>query len=300
MGDKEVYARQAAAAECGVNADSVPTDGRKLLLGDMCRNVQTRAFVLVLGIKGVELLRRSDFADRRGLRLEVAEHSALDLVTVDELLDEHLGIQLKCFGQALGQLEQIVRLGNAHGRALRARLDEYRERAQRFRSRGDNRLGIALKVISQRQIVPRLTDTGALNDLFGQCLIHRVRACSYAAADVRNAGQFEQTLHRAVLAADAVQHREYAVQTDNLDFSLTEQHHAMHAAVGCENDLDLAGHALPRTALYAVRITVRAVEPLAAAGDADRIDFIFIFIQVSQNRSGRQARDVVLTRNTAE
>ena len=74
----------------------------------------------------------------------------------------------------------------------------------------------------------------------------------------------------------------------------------MHAAVGCENDLYLAGHALPRTALYTVRITVRAVEPLAAAGDANRIDFIFIFIQVSQNRSGRQARDVVLTRNTAE
>ena len=74
----------------------------------------------------------------------------------------------------------------------------------------------------------------------------------------------------------------------------------MHAAVGCQNDLDLAGHALPRTALYAVRIAVRAVEPLAVAGDADRIDFIFIFIQVSQNRSGRQARDIVLTRNTAE
>ena len=221
-------------------------------------------------------------------------------MTVDELLDEHLGIQLKCFGQALSQLEQIVCLGNAHGRALRARLDEYRERAQRFRCRGDNRLGIALKVISQRQIVPRLTDACALNHLFGQRLIHRVRACSYAAADVRNAGQFEQTLHRAVLAADAVQHRKYAVQTDNLDFSLTEQHHAMHAAVGCQNDLDLAGHTLPRTALYAVRIAVRAVEPLAVAGDADRIDFIFIFIQVSQNRSGRQARDIVLTRNTAE
>ena len=74
VGDKEVYARQAAAAKCGVNADSVLTDGRKLLLGDMCRNVQTRAFVLVLGIKGVELLRRSDLADRgaaaRGCRAQ--------------------------------------------------------------------------------------------------------------------------------------------------------------------------------------------------------------------------------------
>ena len=111
---EKVHAGQAAAAECGINADSVLTDGRNLLLGDVSRNVQTRAFVLVLGVKGVELLCRCDLADRGGLRFEVAEHSALDLVTVNELLDEHLGIQLKCFGQALGQLEQIVRLGNAH------------------------------------------------------------------------------------------------------------------------------------------------------------------------------------------
>ncbi len=69
---------------------------------------------------------------------------------------------------------------------------------------------------------------------------------------------------------------------------------------GARTTLTLPVMRSPRTALYAVRIAVRAVEPLAVTGDADRIDFIFIFIQVSQNRSGRQARDIVLTQNTAE
>ena len=230
----------------------------------------------------------------------VAEDRTLDLMAVDELLDEDLAVHPERLGQALGQLEHVVRLGNADRRALRARLDEYRERAELLGRRADNALGIARKVARQREIVARLTHARALDDLFGQRLVHRVRARRNAATDIRDACQLEHALHGAVLAAYAMQHGEHAVEADELGLALAQQHEAMDAAVGRQQRRNEVVPVFPCAGLDRVRVALRQIVPPALARDADRMDFIFRFIKIAQNGCGRQARNVVLTRNAAK
>ena len=49
-----------------------------------------------------------------------------------------------------------------------------------------------------------------------------------------------------------------------------------------------------------LRVSFLGYEPVEKKVDADRMDFIFRFIKIAQNGCGRQARNVVLTRNAAE
>ena len=300
MGDKEIHTGQAAAAERGIHAQRVLPHGLDLLLGDVCRDVQFGAFVLIFRVEGVEFLRRRDLADGRRNRLLVAQHRTLDLMPVDKFLDQHLAIQLERLGQAGCEFKHIVCLGNADRRTLRAGLDEHRERAERIGRRAHNAFRAALKVVPQGEVILCLPHAGRIDDCLGDRLIHRVRACRNAAADIRDIRQFKQALYRAVLAAHAVQHREHAVDTHRLGFALVHQEQAMDAAVGREHGGHFVRHALPRAIFNTVGVAGRAIIPLALPRDANRINIIFILIQIAQNRRGGQARDLMFTRNTAE
>jgi hypothetical protein len=111
-------------------------------------------------------------------------------------------------GQRQGGLQfaRVVRLGNPHRRAQVGRLDEHRERQARA-GLGDVRILARHRHVVYNRQHPFRTDT------FHHLLVHGDGGGQHARADVGQAGQFQQALHRAVLAEGAVQHRE-----DHVDF----------------------------------------------------------------------------------
>src|ERR1019366_5217449 len=113
---------------------------------------------------------------------------------------DHLAIVLR--GQGEGGLEfaGVVGLGNAHRRAEISRLDEHRERQLAAGVHDVGAIAHDGRIFDNWQH-PFLTDT------FHHLLVHGDGGCHDAGADVRQAGQFQQSLHGAVLAEGAVQHR---------------------------------------------------------------------------------------------
>src|SRR6202022_2090788 len=103
---------------------------------ERCRDDQPRAFVQVFRVVVVELVRRDDFPDDRGLRLIVAEHADLELTRIDGPLDQQLAIEARREAQARDQLGAIVGL---RGADARARVRELREAriAQALLDQGD-------------------------------------------------------------------------------------------------------------------------------------------------------------------
>ena len=59
-------------------------------------------------------------------------------------------------------------------------------------------------------------DAGGVEQGVGHCLIHADRAGQHAAAHIGDAGQLQQALHGAVLAPQAVEHRDDHIDMDLL------------------------------------------------------------------------------------
>jgi hypothetical protein len=140
---------------------------------------------------------RDDLADDGRDRRAVAEDPALDLCARYELFDEHLVVVLPRELDGRAELGLVVRLGDADRRAESRRLDEHRVPER------------VLDLVAGPQRVVTSDDDAALpQHLLREVLVHADGGGSDAGADVRDAGELEQALHRSVLAERAVEDRE--------------------------------------------------------------------------------------------
>ena len=220
-------------------------------------------------------------------------------MSVDELLDQYLGIPAECLSQAGNQGVKVVRAGNADRRAGRAGLDEHRIGIfELFRRCASDCLCVLLVIGTQRDVVIGLTYAGGIDDDLGQALIHRVCRSGNARADKRNARKGQQALHGSVLAAHAVQHREANVNAHGL--AGIWQENTMDGAVGRQQRTAQARLLLPCSALDLVRVGIFVQEPRAVAGNTDHCKVIFVSVDVPQDGSRRQQRNAMLVRQSAE
>ena len=133
-----------------------------------------------------------------GTRLPSTPHSTS--MPVDELLDEHLLVVAARERDRRLELRLVVHLRDADRRAEPRRLHEH---------------GIAERVLDRvaepDRVVARDGDAAVAQHLLEQVLVHRERGRRDAGADVRDAGELEQALHRPVLAERPVQDRQHDV-----------------------------------------------------------------------------------------
>ena len=134
----------------------------------------------------------------------------------------------------------------------------------------------------------------------GHRLIHAHRACQHAAAHIRDAGQLQQALHGAVLAPQAVQHRDdhINVQLFHMTFR-REQDHAVVGTVRADDAGHVAGQFFP-AAVGHLGCGGLGVQPAALFGDAHSEHLIFFTINVVDKIAHRNTADFVLTGHTAE
>ena len=98
------------------------------------------------------------------------------------------------------QLRHVVHLRDADRRAEARRLDEHG-----IVERAPDRVAVA------NRVVLRDGNAAVAHHLLEEVLVHRERRAGDARADVRDAGELEQALHRPVLAERPVQDREHDV-----------------------------------------------------------------------------------------
>ena len=113
---------------------------------------------------------RDDLAGKRGERLVVPEHAALDLDAVDELLDEHLLVVLESELDRCGQLFLRGDLRDPDRRAEAGGLDEDRVAE-----------GVVGRLASSKRDVARDRDSAVAHHGLEDVLVHRERGAEHAA-----------------------------------------------------------------------------------------------------------------------
>ena len=143
---------------------------------------------------------RDDLADDRRDGIAVAENAALDLDTLDALLDQHLVVVAARELDRRGQLVCVRHLRDPDRGAEARGLHEHRVRK-----------GVLGRIAVAEGDVPRNGDSAIAQDGLEQVLVHAERRRRHACPDVRHAGQFEEALHGSVLTEGTVEDREHDV-----------------------------------------------------------------------------------------
>ena len=214
-----------------------------------------------------------------GTRLPSTPHSTS--IPDDELLDEHLLVVPARERDRGLELRLVVDLRDPDRRAEARRLDEDGI-AERIRD----------LVAEADRVVGRDGDAAVAHHLLEEVLVHRERGAGDARADVRDAGELEQSLDRPVLAERAVEDR---------------QHDVDGAERGERSGLGGNGQCLRRTrlALNACRAWPREgrgaglERPAAVAADRDADDVVPLRVERREHRAGGGEGDVVLARAAA-
>ena len=154
--------------------------------------------------------------------------------------------------------------------------------------------------MSARQIERSLPHALLLNNHLGQTLVHRAGGCRNTRADIRNMRHLQQTLNGAVLAADAVHHREHAVYMNDLRAGFTHDDETVGLSVRRQNRRNRFVVLFPRVVLDAVKVLGLNQTPSAVAGDAYRINCVFFLVYIPQNGCCRNTGNRVLGGHAAE
>ena len=134
----------------------------------------------------------------------------------------------------------------------------------------------------------------------GHGFVHAHCACQHAAAHVRDAGQLQQALHRAVLAPQAMEHRDDHIHMHLFHMAFrSEQDHAMVSAVRADDAGHIACQLFP-AAIGHLGCSGLGVQPAALLGDAHGKRLIFFAIDVVDEVAHRNAADLVLAGHTAK
>ena len=142
--------------------------------------------------------------------------------------------------------------------------------------------------------------TVGLEQSIGHGFVHAHRACQHAAAHVGDAGQLQQALHRAILAPQAVQHRDDHIHMHFFHMAFRgEQDHAVVGAVRTDDAGHVACQLFP-AAIGHLGGRGLGVQPAALLGDAHSEHLIFFTVNVVDEVAHRNAADLVLAGHTAE
>ena len=212
-----------------------------------------------------------DLPDDRRDRVAVAENPALDLDAVDAFLDQHLVVVATRQLDRSDELLVTAHLRDADGRAEACGLHEH----------GVREVVCGLVAVAQRDVACD-RDSPVAEDRLEEVLVHAERRRSDTSADVRHACEFEQPLHRSVLAERAVQDREH-------DVDLAEG--------CCGGRLRDDGERLD--AGSGKRVVAARELPAARLVDLDDDGLVPLGIERGDHRARRRERDLVLARTTA-
>ena len=206
---------------------------------------------------------------------------------------------------AVAQLGGVLRLRDADARSEVGRLHEHREAEAR-----DDRLQhgalVALPVALEHDLV--VADRQALGGehQLHRRLVHADRRREHAGADVGHVGELEQSLHRAVLAVRAVQHRKDDVERDAGDRPADQRVAARAIAISvsppgcatrCASQLRRrrrSSVALDHVGRLHHRRRRRRQRPAAVLLDPDRDRLVALGIEVLEHRRRRGQRHLVL------
>ena len=163
---------------------------------------ESRYFGLVV----VELATRHHLAGDGRLDLVVAQHADLEFTRRrHRSLDHHLQVELEGEIDRRGELAGRLRLGNADARSEVRRFDEDRKTKRRLNGRDQARaIGAPFGRAEDAVLGDRQTARGERQ--LHERLVHAHRRCQDTGADIRDVGELEQPLNRAVLAERAMQH----------------------------------------------------------------------------------------------
>ena len=220
--------------------------------------------------------------------MRAAEHGDLDLPTVDGFLDDDPLVVGEGVLDAVAQLLDFVRLGDADRRAHVRRLDEARQTELVGELCRQPRRPL---VVAERPPA-RLRHAVGGEHLLGHRLVHRQRRAEDARADVGDVGELEEALHRAVLAHRPVEQGQDDGRLGGSDLERRLRRHRRPGRVELRRQRR-------RTRLQRL---CRALgeRPLAVGGDADRRDAVARRIDRGQDVRRRDAAHVVLGRLPAE
>ena len=182
--------------------------------GQIGGNHRLRSLVQILRFVVVELARRDDLAGHRGLRIVVAEHRAFDLARVR-------APRLRprpCDRTA----SAISIAGTSSAGVFTFEMPTLDPRLAGFTNTGrpsvldrrQHRVAIAIPLGADEAVPVADRQAARGEQHLHHRLVHARRRRQHAGTDIRNVGQFEQALHRAVFAVRAVQHRKHHVELE--------------------------------------------------------------------------------------
>ena len=169
------------------------------------------------------------------------------------------------------------------------------------RGRLDERVDVV--TVAEREVL-RDREPGARERALHHDLVHADRGAEHARADVRQVGELEETLHRAVFAVRAVQQREHDVDAER------RSGHRRDATTTSPPPGSVGGRTASPSTANAAGSASRPASSIACASaassqrtvgrDADGHDLVALGIERLGDRDRRHARHVVLRRPAAE
>ena len=213
----------------------------------------------------------------------VAHHGAADLDADDRLLDQDLGV--------------VLPRGRDGGVQLVCALDpRHAERRARTRRLHEDRVGQLVRRSRVGAVQHRergSVDARVPGDDVRQRLVHADRRALDAAADVRDAGELEQSLHRPVLARRAVQDREHRVDVHRAALAVLSDEQPVGRPIGRD-------HGTWAVVAFPCRVRPLAQLPASGLGDADVDRLVRVRVDARRDLHRRLHRHVVLLRAPPE
>ncbi len=240
---------------------------RELLVGERRGHQQLGVVGLVLVDVGVEVVPGHDLAGHRHRGRIVAEHRELDLATGDRLLHhDPLVVRERKVARRV-ELGAVPCLRDTDRRAEVGRLHEAGVTEPGFDLLGERGAVVA---VAERDR-PRVRQVRCCECVLHRDLVHPDRGADDARAHVRQVGQLEQPLHRAVLAVGPVEQGEH-----DIDVECTER----------RRDLAVDREGARQRGRTGVDGALRGVgqQPPTVGGDRHRHDLVALAVECPRHR----------------
>ena len=255
--------------------------------------------VLVFVIVGVELSTGQDLARTGGHGGVGADDGTFHFLAVHKGFKHHLAVVFQSQCDGLFQFLTVGHLRNTHAGTGVGGLDEHGP-AQLCLHTSAHTLQVTLDLPAVGGQPLGVRDVVGFKQGVGHSLVHAGRTCQHAAAHIGDAGQLQQTLHRAVLAPQAVEHRDHHIYMDLFHMTFRrEQHHAVVGAVRAEDAGHVAGQLFPAAVCHLCGSCL-GIEPAALLCDAHCEHLILGTVNIVDKVSDRNTADLMLTGHTTE
>src|SRR5437660_4325372 len=253
----------------------------------------------------------ADLGRQRGHRLVVAEDADLDFAPDGRALDQDLPVVPRGLVDRRGEIVDLPHLADTHARAEVRRLDEARD-ADALRDSPGDAGTISAPLVTHDDLVLDHRQAMSLKDGLHRDLVHPDRRGQHAGAHVREVGQLEEPLDRAVFTIRTVQHDHNDVQ------ALTET----RGQAACRLDADQRGVSrglglgtVGERLFHGSGVVVRkgdagligqstervaADDPASIARDPERHDPVTAALESGDDRRRRGEPDFVLAGAAAE